>query len=93
MLWRGGLVGAQRIARHLWRMCFGLFIATASLFLARPQLFPALLSKTHILLLLGILPLMLMVFWLIRVLFTKEFKPHVAPRSRQQPRQTASLAH
>jgi hypothetical protein len=27
MLLRGGLFGAQRIARHLWRMCFGLFIA------------------------------------------------------------------
>jgi len=27
MLVRGGLFGAKRIARHLWRMCFGLFIA------------------------------------------------------------------
>jgi len=27
---RGGLVGAQRVARHLWRMCFGLFIAVGS---------------------------------------------------------------
>ncbi len=23
----GGLFGAKRVARHLWRMCFGLFIA------------------------------------------------------------------
>jgi hypothetical protein len=28
MLLRGGVSGAQRIVRHLWRMCFGLFIAT-----------------------------------------------------------------
>jgi hypothetical protein len=74
MLLLGGLFGAQRIARHLWRMCFALFIASASIFLARPQLFPALLSRTHILLLLGILPLILMVFWLVRVLFTNAFK-------------------
>ena len=33
--------GIQRIARHLWRMCFAWFAATASLFLARPHLFPA----------------------------------------------------
>ena len=30
MLVRGGVFGAQRVARHLWRMCFGLFIATGS---------------------------------------------------------------
>jgi len=74
MLWRGGIFGTQRLARHLWRMCFALFIATASIFLARPQLFPALLTKTHVLFLLGILPLLLMVFWLVRVSFTKAFK-------------------
>ena len=27
MLVGGGVAGAKRIARHLWRMCFGLFIA------------------------------------------------------------------
>ncbi|MEM7018652.1 MAG: hypothetical protein AAF512_15090 [Pseudomonadota bacterium] len=27
----GGVAGAQRIARHLWRMCFAMFIATLSL--------------------------------------------------------------
>lgn len=71
MLLRGGLRGAQRIARHLWRMCFGLFVASASIFLARPQLFPDLLRKTHVLFLLGTLPLLLMIFWLVRVRFNK----------------------
>src|SRR5258708_7416248 len=32
MLVRGGVLGAKRIARHLWRMCFGLFIAAGSFF-------------------------------------------------------------
>lgn len=27
-----GIEGPRRLARHLWRMCFGLFIATASFF-------------------------------------------------------------
>ena len=79
ILLRGGLSGAQRIARHLWRMCFALFVACAAIFLARPQLFPALLTKTHILLVLGILPLILMVFWLVRVLFTSAFKRTTPP--------------
>jgi uncharacterized membrane protein len=33
MLLHGGVVGATRVARHLWRMCFGLFIAAGSFFL------------------------------------------------------------
>jgi hypothetical protein len=74
MLLRGGIGGAQRIARHLWRMCFALFVAAASIFLARPQLFPPLLTKTHVLVILGVLPLILMVFWLARVRFTNAFK-------------------
>jgi uncharacterized membrane protein len=74
MLLRGGLHGVQKIARHLWRMCFALFVASASIFLARPQLFPAFMSRTHVLLGLGILPLILMVFWLARVLFTNAFR-------------------
>lgn len=71
MLVRGGIAGSQRIARHLWRMCFALFIASASIFLARQHLFPALLRKTGVLLLLSFLPLLLLIFWLIRVRFTR----------------------
>jgi hypothetical protein len=74
MLARGGVFGAQRIARHLGRMCFALFIGSGSLFLARPHLFPALLRKTHVIFLLGILPLILMIFWLFRVRFTNTYK-------------------
>ncbi len=70
MLVRRGISGAQRIARHLWRMCFALFIAAASIFLARQQLFPAFMRKTGALVFLSFLPLLLLVFWLIRVRFT-----------------------
>jgi hypothetical protein len=69
--------GTQRIARHLWRMCFALFIASASIFLARQQLFPALFRKTGALYLLSFLPIILMIFWLIRVRFAKEYKDRV----------------
>jgi len=43
MIARGGIAGRQRITRHLWRMCFGLFIATGSFFLGQQQVFPAFL--------------------------------------------------
>ena len=69
-----GMSGTQRIARHLWRMCFGLFFASGSIFIARPHLFPAWLSTTHILLLLGVLPLILLIFWIVRVRFPNAYK-------------------
>ncbi len=74
MLLRGGVSGALRLGRHLWRMCFGLFIASASVFLARQHLFPDILRKTGVLALLSFLPLILMIFWLIRVRVTRASK-------------------
>ena len=87
MLVRGGVSGAKRIARHLWRMCFGLFIAAGSFFLGpsnRPlrllsaaglgkHLSPAFFS-TGLYLILTILPLILLIFWLVRVRFTNAYQ-------------------
>jgi hypothetical protein len=89
MLLRGGLFGSQRLVRHLWRMSFSLFIASASLFLARPHLFPDILRTTYIISLLGIAPLLLMIFWLIRVRFAKAYKAHRALTARSRNLQTA----
>jgi len=81
LLVRGGISGTQRIARHLWRMCFALFIAASSIFLARQQIFPALLQKTGVLFFLSFLPLILMIFWLIRVRFASAYKSIARPRA------------
>ena len=70
MLVRGGVFGVHRIARHLCRMCFSLFIATGSFFLAQQQVFPHWLRKTNVLFLPAILPLILLIVWLFRVRFT-----------------------
>lgn len=67
MLRRGGLKGAQRIARHLWRMCYALFIATASFFQGQQQVFPEAVRKTGLLYLPSIIPLIVMIFWLFRM--------------------------
>ena len=40
LLLRGSLVGAQRLVRHLWRMCLALLIATLSLYPGQAKLFP-----------------------------------------------------
>ena len=69
MLVRRGISGTQRIARHLWRMCFALFVAAASIFLARQHLFPAFMRKSGALVFLSVLPLLLLIFWMVRVRF------------------------
>lgn len=87
MLLRGGVLGAQRIARHLWRMCYGLFIASGSFFFGpsnRPlrllssvgigKYLPAAFFSTTLYMILTILPLVLLIFWLLRVRFARAFK-------------------
>jgi hypothetical protein len=74
MLARGGISGKPRITRHLWRMCFGLFFATLSFFLGQQQVFPAFLRGSIFLTVLAFLPLPVMIYWLIRVRFSKAFK-------------------
>ncbi len=75
MLLRGGIFGVHRIARHLWRMCFGLFIATGSFFLGQQQVFPAFLRKSNALFIPALLPIGLMIFWLIRVRLRSNISP------------------
>ena len=83
MLVRHGISGTQRLVRHLWRMCFAFFIASGSIFLARPHLFPLFLRKTYVIFLLGVLPLLLMIFWLVRVRFAKAYKRQPIQRAGQ----------
>jgi len=80
MLVRGGVFGAKRIVRHLWRMCFGFFIATGSFFLGQQQVFPAWLRGSSLLFIPALLPLILLIFWLFRVRFTNAYQGKSMPR-------------
>jgi hypothetical protein len=71
---RGGISGAPRIARHLWRMCFGLFFAAAFFFLGQQQVLPRVLRGSPVLFVPALAPLALMIFWLVRVRLTGWFK-------------------
>lgn len=70
----GGLQGAHRIARHLWRMCFALFVATGSFFLGQAQVFPKPIRIFPLLAVPALLPLGLLLFWLTRVLLTQWYR-------------------
>ena len=67
MMRRGGLSGIPRVARHLWRMGAALFVATGSFFFGQADLLPAALRATVLPAVLGLAPLVLMAFWIIRV--------------------------
>jgi hypothetical protein len=68
----GGISGAPRIARHLWRMCLGLTMATGSAFSnGLPRLLPGPTPQAFFYV--QLLPLALLFFWLIRVRLTNWF--------------------
>jgi uncharacterized membrane protein len=74
----GALRGAPRLARHLWRMCWALWIATSSFFLGprarvakiipEPLLVPALLPLPVLLVLAA------MLYWLWRVRIKRSYR-------------------
>ena len=87
MLLAGGLQGRPRMARHLWRMCFALFIAAGSFFLVtkRPiallrgllQLiglagtFPQALRIPALFAVPVVIPILAMLYWLLRIRIRK----------------------
>jgi hypothetical protein len=75
---RRGITGAPRIARHLWRVCLALFIASGSLFLGQPQVFPKALQHSGLLAVPALAPLILLIFWMLRVRLGKRFKAAAA---------------
>jgi uncharacterized membrane protein len=86
VLIRGGIAGAQRMVRHVWRMCLALLIATGSFFLGtagdpvlrktglRARLFTHAVRETHLPELPVLLVVLAMIFWLCRIWFTNTYK-------------------
>jgi peptidoglycan/LPS O-acetylase OafA/YrhL len=63
----GNPTGARRIARHLWRMCFALFIAAGSFFIGQADEIPKPLRIMPLLATPVLAVLAAMAFWLWRV--------------------------
>lgn len=74
VLARRGLAGRQRIARHLWRMCFALYIAAGSLFSGPgAKVFPESLRGSPILAAPEMAVLVSMFVFLAVALFTRRY--------------------
>jgi hypothetical protein len=63
----GPLRGAPRLARHLWRMCFALFVAALSFFIGQADVFPEAIRIPPLLALPVLAVLVTMFYWLWRV--------------------------
>lgn len=75
MLLAGGIkTSHHRLARHLWRMCFALFLATSALFLGQPEVFPEPMRDFRLLSIPVLSVFLLMCFWLGRVLLLKRYR-------------------
>jgi hypothetical protein len=91
---RRGIVGRQRIARHLWRMHLGLFAAVGSFFPGPLQFFPDYIQHIRPFILLFIPPFSvagLMLCWLIYVALTHRFAVPEAGVQDREPLARAPL--
>ena len=67
MIRAGGIQGTRRLARHLWRMCFGLFIASGSFFIGQMKFIPQPIRIVPLLIVVGVSPLGVLLYWMWRV--------------------------
>jgi uncharacterized membrane protein len=67
MLRAGGVSGARRIARHLWRMCLALLIALLSFYPGQSRLFPASIRGSSLAFVPHILLVGSAVYWMFRI--------------------------
>ena len=67
MILAGGIHGTRRLARHLWRMSFGLFVASGSFFIGQMKFVPGPIRVVPLLMALGVSPLVLLLYWMWRV--------------------------
>jgi hypothetical protein len=89
LLLAGSIQGPHRLARHLWRMGFALWIATMSFFLGQARHFPPAIRKSGLLALPVLLVLAMLVYWLVRVLRRKRGLAGIELRPSQLPRRGA----
>lgn len=84
LLLSGGVTGARRLTRHLWRMCMALLIAATSYFLGQPDFLPGLIRGTGWVHVPPLAILLALVYWLVRVQWRQRAWA-VSPRGTGRP--------
>ena len=81
MIRAGGIQGPRRIARHLWRMCFAMWVAAASFFWGPRGRVPEVIHIPALLPIPVLLPVVVMLYWLWRIR-AKGMTPSIGERER-----------
>ncbi|HJU90207.1 MAG TPA: hypothetical protein VJ672_12480 [Gemmatimonadaceae bacterium] len=79
----GPLKGAIRVARHLWRMSFALFIAAMSFFIGQAKVIPEPIRIPGLLALPVVAVLVTMLYWMWRVRIRRSVRGIVLVRARE----------
>jgi hypothetical protein len=79
MIRSAGLVGASRLARHLWRMSWALWIAASSFFFGQADKFPKALQIMPLLALPVVAVVVTLLYWLWRVRISRSFRGITLP--------------
>jgi len=82
---RRSLSGSQRIARHLWRMCMALLFACFSFFQGQAQVFPEPVQRSLLLFLPTLAAFAIMMFWVVRLRFSKKVNAMIKRGLRRRP--------
>lgn len=69
-----GIQGPRRIARHLWRMCFAMWVAAASFFWGPPGRVPEVIRIPALQAVAVLVPIVAMLYWLWRVRVRRTFR-------------------
>ena len=82
LLWVGRIEGRPRLVRHLWRMTYALWIATASAFLGQAKFVPEPYRDYRLLALPVLAVLLTLLYWLARMLWPRPVPAKIAARMR-----------
>ena len=74
MMRAGGIQGPRRIRRHLWRMCFAMWVAAASFFWGPPGRVPEVIRIPALQAVAVLLPIAVMLYWLWRIRARQTFR-------------------
>ena len=83
MMLRGRLQGPSRIARHLWRMTFALWVASLSFFIGQAKVIPKPIRILPLLATPVLAVLVTMLYWLWRVRVRRSLRGLVTPRAAE----------
>lgn len=84
----GTIQGTRRLARHLWRMCFGLFIASGSFVaqLTKMTFIPGWMRGLVAILVLSAAPLVVLLYWMWRVRLRQNLRGVLTAKPIEMPR-------